>query len=108
MKNNPRNALNKKEEVFRQCLHRQKHFLGFLFSQELSSIETPDINRENDQNLITEEAEETTTKEDHNFYPNNSNTPEGTLETNQNINEIAFGSTRSGRKWRTKEKIVKS
>ena len=48
LKLNPGRTINKRDEIFRRCLHRYKHFLGYLL---------------HDRNVVSEE------KGDHNFVP---------------------------------------
>ena len=51
IRSNPRKAINKRKEVFRRCLHRNKHFLGYLLNGKSINHGNP---------------------EDHNFFPDKS------------------------------------
>ena len=115
----PNKLINKRDEIFRRCLHRKKHFLGSILENNNHVIpirgdhQFPQIQ---DNNLRIEGASynssiDSNTPRQYNVT-GESNTQQGISEVISKRNQVndnncvqtlplAFGSTRSGKIWRT-------
>ena len=86
IQSNPGKTINKREEIYRRCLHRQKHFLGYLLNKGEQAR-----GQGEDQNFWPELNQMEGQKEDQNFWPDMGQ---------KGDSESSWGKTRSGKTWR--------